>query len=319
MVIALHHLRDLLGASWTASVASMGTTTLAIGALVVSVFIPFVYAVLKDGFGSVRPHLTRLLGESAFVLFLWTSLYAWNVVKIIYQDHNHFVQQIQQMNIDAANAAKPVPPKLVGLGWACSHLYSLPAEVKPQTTIWMLPITVNGGSALDGFLSGFSENGNGGDKPTPLINSDWLKPIPAASRTLATFMSTSRCEVRNSGKEAFSNIDILFEIDFMLGGSKDEMSHPCPHRYGAVISEIDPGTSFTFYLVNQTAASAFVHFPPAATLETSSSPRELVALRPIGTGFDMMMLLEPTQIHWNGRPPEEKEACVKSLTAQQKR
>jgi hypothetical protein len=280
--------------------------------------LPFAIVVFKEGLKSVKTHLVRLMGESLVVLLVWSALYGWNVMTLIYKDHQELVRQVEQMKIAAANAAKPVPPKLVGLGWTCSHLYSLPAEVKPQTTIWMLPITVNGGSALDGFLSGFSENGNGGDKPTPLINSEWLKPIPAAYRSLATFMSTSRCEIRNSGKEAFLNVNILFEIDFTLGGTKDEMSHPCPHRYGAVIPQIDPGTSFTFYLVNETAATAFVHFPPAATIETPNSPRELVALRLVGTSFDAMLFLEPTQIYWNGRPPEEKEACIKSLAAQQR-
>jgi hypothetical protein len=309
MVIALHHLRDLLEASWTASVASMGTTTLAIGALVVSVFIPFVYTILKDGFGSVRPHLTRLLGESAFVLFLWASLYTWNVVKIIYQDHNHFVQQIQQMKIAAANAAKPRPPKQVGLGWSC-EMSGVPTENPPHTTTWLLPLTINGTSGVEGLISGFSENTNGGDKPMPLFPHDWLKELKSPTlrfESVENGMSARRCEIRNLGQESFSNVEIIFDYDFTR---PNENTAVCSRLYGVIVPQIDPGKPFIFYAINVTATSAHFAFPKVATLELPDSARQTVEMRMIGTQMEGIFPLFPTQIWWNGRAPELNEKCT---------
>jgi hypothetical protein len=318
MAVALQHFWHLLLASWFSTVASMGTTTLAICVPLVVYFIRTVY---KHGWPFVREHLRRTLGEGArWAVGAWLILFACNVVKNVYTDHQQLVQNVEQMKIAAANAAKPAPPKLVGLGWTC-EISRIPFNTPPHSKIWILPVVFmkNDPGAFSGLLSGFSGSENIGDKPMPTFPSVWLKEIRTPrDRAMLNSFNCLRCEVRNSGREPFLNVVINFTYEFATGGSKEEMSKLCSRRYAVLIPQINPGTPFVFYAVSLTKALAHFTFPPVATLELPDSTPEIVAMRPIGTNVWALFPLQPNNIQWNMRPPEDKDACQQFLQAQQR-
>jgi hypothetical protein len=319
MLVVLQHLLNLLEAAWSSTVESMSTSTLAI---FVTLVVFFARAVYTHGFAFVRAHLKQTLGEGAlWAVGAWLVLFAFNIAKNVYNDHQRLVQNVQQATIAAANAAKPVPPKLVGLGWAC-ETSGIPTETPPHSTIWMLPVAFMKGDpgAGSGLWSGFEEAGNGGDKPIPTFPAVWLKELKTPMDRFKSLNSFNclRCEVRNSGREPFLNVVINFTYEFTTGGSKEEMSKLCSRRYAVIISQINPGTPFVFYAVSQTKAWAHFSFPPVATLELPDSTPEIVAMRPIGTNAWALFPLQPNNIQWNMRPPEDKDECQKSPQAQEK-
>ena len=287
----------------------MGTTTLAI---CVALVLFLIRAAYRHGLLFVRAHVKQTLGEGAlWAVSAWLLLFAFNIIKTVYNDHQQLVRQLQQMKVAAATAAKPIPPKLVGLGWSC-EMSGVPTKTPPHSELWLLPLSANGASAIEGLLSGFIVNENPGGMPIPAINHGWLKELKTQGEQLSSLgtLSSRRCDIRNSGRDVFSNVQIVFEFEFRTNGTKGRINDDtCSRPYAVIIPEIDPGKPFVFYAVNQTAAWANFAFPAVATLELPDSTRQTVSLRQVGARPDAFNFLWPTQIHWNGRAPEDEQAC----------
>lgn len=322
-MVAVQHLLDLLHASWSSLLASLGTTTLAVIVAVGTFLLSLVLMAVRGGITSLRAHISQTLRDGLILTaIVWSLLYGWNVAKTVYSDHEQLVEQLEKVKIAAATSATPKPPKLVGLGYTC-EISATPTETPPHTTNWVLPLAVNNGNdggAVEGVFSGFMRSENGGNKPFPFINREWLKELktPVERFALVNPFSGRRCEIRNSGQQAFLNVEIIFEFDFATGGSKEEMKKICSRPYAVIIPEIDPGTPFVFYVVNQTRALANFRFPMVAALELPDSTRQVVGIRQVGSREDMLFFLEPTQIRWNGRAPEDKDACENFRQSRQK-
>jgi hypothetical protein len=297
----------------------MGTTTLAICVALVLYFIRTVY---KHGLLFVREHLKQTLGEGAlWAVGAWLALFAFNTVRKIYNDHQQLVQKIQEMKIAAANAAKPAPLRLVGLGYAC-EVANIPRQVLPNETLWLLPISAGGIGGQEGLISGFRETKNEGNKPIAPINQYRLKEVRTWQDKTDSLgaMSSHRCEVRNLGGQVFSNIEINLTFAFLsIETSGAVLQNLCVRPYMIIIPEIDPGKSFVFYAVNYTDASVNFSFPEVASLELPDTTRQTVGLRQVGAGAEQLLFIPATKVRWNGPkfPPEDKYTCTK-LAVQRK-
>jgi hypothetical protein len=306
MVIALH-IWHLLLAAWSSTVESMATSTVAIFVALVVFFARGLYG---QGLAFVRTHLKQSLGEGAlWAVGAWLVLFAVNIVKTIYNDHQHFVQTVVQMRDDAAS---PPPTKFVGLGYVC-ELSNLPTEIPGHGTIELLPIEARSrGYGLGS--SGFVEAHNNRNKPSTLIQRSWLKDLKTpADRIFSIGMaSTRRCTIRNDGNKPLQNVLVSFEFDFGTNEKTVEEAPYCRHRVQVLLSEIDSGKSFVFYVFSNSQALTLLRFGRFAIAATPDSESEMVGLRALGAvQRDETFPFNPSKLRWGGVQPEDKYTCQK--------
>lgn len=226
----------------------MGTTTLA---LVVTVFLPLSASLavrfIREGFASMKDHLMRSLGGGViWAIATWTVFFGWNVVKVIYTDHQLAMVRIAQLT---RSAPTPAPEKILLIAHHQFNGSRIPLPIAAHSIINVIQIS-NGGLPLWGVWPVH----NDGDKAR-LWPSWWGKRQPQfiCQYSLSNFSGTPilggelMLTIERKRTPTGPSLDVKpFKVAFdMLGPS--------------------PASSpFTFYVINESKLFVVVAWPQTA-------------------------------------------------------
>ena len=279
MVAALHHLVDCLSASWTSTVASMGTTTLALFLLAVVPFCASLgWHLYREGFVSMKEHTRRnLLGGVRWALVIWSAIYGWNVIKTIYNDHEQLVVQsdfirhqarleLDRRNTEIAVLQKKCMSPVVDLSAHYSSFIGFPVSVPPHSTIYVLMLDPKD-SGWRGIDTGFYTYTNGTNKPQNWPNKSQFLRDPRMAGVVGC-----QCEIQNFAGKPIMHASMPVRIKWY----SEKTSGQSTQSTGSIVSAqmrtislgpIKDGDTFSFYVINKSPTlSAYFDYPLIAMI-----------------------------------------------------
>ncbi len=296
MVVA-QHLSHLLAASWSSLVASLGTTTLAIGLAASTFFLPLVLMALRNGIASVRFHISQNLRDGLILTAIfWSLLYAWNVAKTVYIDHQLLVAEVAADRKRAAATPLPTPALSPSLFMEC-HMISLPITIPAHAAIHLIGANEK---LMKSENWGFYDIPNDSDKDKPWPD---LKLMRERTNKLSKMEKLKAgtvgylCNVGNLGPD--DAVLLKVSLDLSFGDEKHTI------RFEPIISPLPTHSTFPFFILNDCPIQTFLVWQEVAQVETSEEPQlhEVRLRREYRNPLDQIMMLFPSDIQWIGQQP----------------
>jgi|SRR5579863_8049231 len=292
MDIVLHHLFHLLVASWASLVASMGTTTLAIFVGLALVCAPFAIAYCNGGVAVMKANVTRnvLIGA-----FLWLALFAWNVARTIYLDHQQLVFITNDLKGQVSAQKQELALLSPTIFMECQTV-SMSVVVPPHSTIHLIAINKK---RMQTQNWGFFDISNDKDAETQWPEAKTFKDKIAALTKDSKINSGAfgyRCAVSNHGPE--NVIYLRVPIDFWFDSNTTAL------RYEPIVPSLDVGQSFSFYVFNDCPDMVSAAWQQTAVVQTPQEKiHEVKLLRKYVNPVDQIMMFFPSNIQWVGEQP----------------
>ena len=186
-----------------------------------------------------------------------------------------------------------VPPDLTAVFMEC-HMTAFPFTIPARTTLHLIPANKN---YMKSNTWGFYDIPNDTDKDTQWPNTKTMKErLKHISKNDAfTGEFGYRCEVSNHGPDNILYLGV--PLDFNYDNDKPAI------RYQPVISSLDVGKSFVFYITNDCPEMASIIWQQEAKVRTQQHPElhGIKLLREYHSMIDQIMLLPPSSIPWAGQ------------------
>jgi hypothetical protein len=103
-----HFLRELLARAWAAQLASLGTTSLAVGATILIFLLHLYIHYRRGGWNALKLHIHKEVWAGAKItMAVWLPLLLWNILRIVYEDQ----QALSNTANELARAEKLIEDK----------------------------------------------------------------------------------------------------------------------------------------------------------------------------------------------------------------
>jgi hypothetical protein len=183
----------------------------------------------------------------------------------------------------------PSPPQDTAIFMECETV-GLPLTVPAGETLPVIP--VNQKQIRTQHWGFFEVSGNPSDK-----NSTWPdKTLLEKSRKLHNpGVLGYRCRVSNHGPANLIYLGVPIDITFGNANKSEKAL-----RYTPVISALDAGKQFEFYIFNDCDAAAFLIWQDTARVQLLGEPmqRDVPLHRTYKSPIDQFMILMPTKVRW---------------------
>src|ERR1039458_4226698 len=94
----LHFLRELWARVWAAQLASLGTTSLAVGATILIFLLHFYFQYRRGGWNTLKLCIRKEAWAGVKItIAVWLSLLLWNMLKIVYEDHQALSNTVNEL------------------------------------------------------------------------------------------------------------------------------------------------------------------------------------------------------------------------------
>jgi uncharacterized MAPEG superfamily protein len=171
------------------------------------------------------------------------------------------------------------------------QFFWLPIKIPPQSTLHL--IALNKKRMQSAPKWGFLDVPNTTDK-----EESWppRQTVKLSKRKYNFRVFGYKCDVSNHGPDNILYLGIPIDVSF-------DNEKP-PIRYEALVSSLDVGKSFSFYLLNDCPVSVTAIWQDTAKVQTlqNSATHDVPLRRTYQNPIDQIMMFFPSPIQWSGQP-----------------